>query len=226
MSSENNTYATRVIASTVGILCGISGLQHGFFETFQGNVKPEHLLISAIGSAQRFWPGGTETALTIVHSFFITGILAMTASLMVIIWSARFIHTKYGAVVFLLLSVFQFLVGGGFAQIFLVLLTTAAATQINASLKWWRYCPAALRRILAKLWFWLLVIFSISLLGSMIAAIFGYFPIVSELFNLNQENMTGFLYSLGYSMLVLLPFTILAGFSYDAENKPLYLQQV
>ncbi len=216
--SRHNLPATRVIASTVGVLCGISGLEHGFFEALQGNVTPDSLLISAIGPEQRFWPGGTETALTIVPSFLITGILAMVASLLVIVWSVKFIHRKYGASVFLFLSILQFLVGGGFAQIFLVLLTSAAATQINAPLTWWHHFPVIIRCILAKLWLWLLVIFSISLLGSMIAAIFGYFPIMSELFHLNADNMTNFLYALGYSMLGLLPLTILAGFSYDSRR--------
>jgi hypothetical protein len=99
--SWRNLNAIWAIVSTVGILCGISGIEHGFFETLQGNTAPSQLLISAIGPANRFWPGGKETALTIVPSFFITGLLAMLA-------------------------------GGGFAQIFIVLMTTAAATQINA----------------------------------------------------------------------------------------------
>jgi hypothetical protein len=67
--------ATRVIAATAGVLCGISGLEHGFFEIRQGNTAPATLLISAIGSANRFWPGGTETALTVVPNYLVTGIL-------------------------------------------------------------------------------------------------------------------------------------------------------
>jgi hypothetical protein len=227
MTSENNAggfrhniNATRAIVSTVGILCGISGLEHGFFETLQGNVAPDGLLISAIGPANRLWPGGTETALTIIPSFLVTGILAMLASVMVIIWSALFVHRKHGAIVFLLLSVLQFLVGGGFAQIFLVLLTAAAATQINVPWKGWNVLlPGIVRRFLAKLWLALLIVFAVALLGSMFAAIFGYFPVVSDLFNLSAEDMTGFLYALGYSMLALLPLTILAGLAHDIERK-------
>jgi hypothetical protein len=225
MTSENNPrgfwqnlHATRTIVSTVGILCGISGLEHGFFETLQGNTAPGQLLISAIGPANRFWPGGTETALTVIPNFFITGILAMLASLMVIIWSAVFVHKKYGSGVFFLLSVFQFLMGGGFAQIFLVLMITAAATQINTLWKGWRtLLPDILRRFLAKLWLPLLILFALTFLGAMFAAIFGFIPLVSSLFNLGADSsLTDFLYTSGYFMLGLLPLTILAGLAHDS----------
>jgi len=216
-----NLNATQVIVSTVGILCGISGIEHGFFETLQGNTAPGKLLISAIGPANRFWPGGTETALTIIPSYLVTGILAMLAGLMVIVWSAGFVHKKYGSAIFFLLSVFQFLVGGGFAQIFLVLMTTAAATQINVPWKGWRVLlPGLLRRFLTRLWLYLLIVFTLAMLSAMFAAIFGYIPLVSSLFNLHADkNMTGLLYSLGYFMLGLLPLTILTGLAHDIENQ-------
>ena len=67
-------------------------------------------------------------------------------------------------------------------------------------------------------WLTLLVIFTLTLLISMFAAIFGYTPTISSLLNLNTNNMTGMLYSLGYSMLALLPLTILAGLAHDLEG--------
>jgi hypothetical protein len=33
--------ATRIMASTIGVICGLSGLEHGFFEILQGNIVPE-----------------------------------------------------------------------------------------------------------------------------------------------------------------------------------------
>jgi hypothetical protein len=223
MPSENsprgfwqNLQATRAIVSIVGILCGVSGLEHGFFETLQGNAAPTQLLISAIGPANRFWPGGSETALTVIPNFFVTGILAMLASMLVILWSAAFVHKKYGSGVFFLLSAFQFLVGGGFAQIFLVLIITAAATQINDPWKGWR---RLLPRFLARLWLPLLILFALTFLGAMFAAIFGYIPLVSSLFNLGADRgLTDFLYASGYFMLGLLPLTILAGLAHDIER--------
>ena len=220
MNSWRNLNATHIIVSIVGVLCGISGIEHGFFETLRGNTVPDKLLISAIGPANRFWPGGTEPALTIVPNFFITGILAMLAGLLVIIWSAAFMQKKYSSGVFFLVSLFQFLVGGGFAQIFLVLMTTLAATQINTPWNGWRrFLPGFLRRFLSSVWLALLIIFALTLLISMFAAIFGFIPVISGLLNLKTENTTGLLYSLGYSMLALLPLTILSGLAHDIERE-------
>jgi hypothetical protein len=157
--------------------------------------------------------------MTVIPSYLVTGILAMLAGALVIIWSAGFVQRKYGSGVFFLLSLFQFLVGGGFAQIFLVLMVTLAATQINAPWKGWRILmPGFLRRFLGKLWLFMLVLFAITLLGSMFAAIFGFIPLVSSLFTLTTSDMTEFLYSLAYFMLILLPLTILAGLAHDVET--------
>lgn len=219
MDNWRNLKATHLIVSTVGVLCGISGIEHGFFETLQGNTIPRELLISAIGPANRFWLGGTETALTVIPNFFVTGLLAMLAGLLVILWSAAFVQRRYGSAVFFILSLLQFLVGGGFAQIFLVLMITLAATQINAPWKGWRVLlPTFLRRSLANLWLALLIAFALVLLGSMFAAIFGSIPLVSSLASLNAEHMTSVLYTLGYSLLGLLPLTILAGLAYDVQR--------
>jgi hypothetical protein len=177
-------------------------------------------LISAIGPVNRFWPGGSETALTIIPNFLITGILAILASLAVIVWSAAFIPRKGGAAVFLLLSIFQFLVGGGFAQIFLVLITVAAATQINHLWNGWSVVlPTTLRRLLGRLWLWLLIIFVMLLCSAIFAAIFGYIPLVSSLFNLGQADLTNFLYLLGYFMLGVLVLSLFAGIAHDVENQ-------
>jgi len=35
-----NTSATRVVASTFGVLVGLAGIEHGYFELLQGDVRP------------------------------------------------------------------------------------------------------------------------------------------------------------------------------------------
>ncbi len=80
-----NVSGTRVVASASGILTGLAGMEHGFFEMLQGSVAPSGVMIEAIGPAQRFWELGTEAALTVVPNFFVTGILAMMVGLAVII---------------------------------------------------------------------------------------------------------------------------------------------
>ena len=67
--------ATRNIVTAVGVMLGIAGINHGFFETLQGNIPTNGLIIQAIGDAQQMWIHGTEEAFTIVPNFLITGIL-------------------------------------------------------------------------------------------------------------------------------------------------------
>src|SRR3989337_1801999 len=94
-----STSATRVIASTIGAIVGLAGLEHGFFEMLQGNVTPSGLVIDAIGPAQKLWSGATEPALTIIPNFFVSGILAMIVGLLVTIWAVAFVQRKYGALI-------------------------------------------------------------------------------------------------------------------------------
>jgi len=104
-----NIRATRAVASTLGVLVGLAGIEHGFFEMLQGNVTPSDIMIDAIGPAQRFWEYGTESALTIIPNFFVTGIVAIIVGLLVTIWAGAFIDRKYGAGVLMLLSIILWL---------------------------------------------------------------------------------------------------------------------
>ena len=122
-------------------------MDHGFFETLQGNIPTNGLIIQAIGLAHRMWLHGTEEAFTIVPNFLATGILAMIFSIAIMIWSVGFIHTKHGPAVFFLLFVLLFLVGGGVGQIVFFIPIWAASTRINKPLTWWRkVLPENVRR--------------------------------------------------------------------------------
>jgi hypothetical protein len=48
---RQNINATRIVASSFGVLCGLTGMIAGYFEMLQGNVKPSGLMISTIGPA-------------------------------------------------------------------------------------------------------------------------------------------------------------------------------
>lgn len=87
--------ASRVVASTLGVLVGLAGIDHGIFEILQGNVPTNDFLIAAIGPGQRFWQYGEETALTIVPNFLVTGILAVIFGFLVAFWALLFIDKKW-----------------------------------------------------------------------------------------------------------------------------------
>lgn len=177
--SSKHVSATKLVASTFGILVGLAGIDHGIFEILQGNLKRDGLMINAIGPAQRFWEYGTEPALTVVPSFLITGILAVILGLLVAVWAAWLIDRKFGAGVFLLLAVLLFAVGGGFAPIFLTIVAVVTATCIHQPLTWWRtHIPGLLQTFLAWLWPWSLIALVLVFLFAVEIAIFGY-PLVA-----------------------------------------------
>ncbi|MDR3578036.1 MAG: hypothetical protein P4L50_29575 [Anaerolineaceae bacterium] len=210
--------ATRILASSIGVLCGISGLEHGFFEVLQGNVTPVIHFISgrpmiyAIGDANRFWQYGFEYAYSIVPNFFITGILALIISLLVIVWAAGFIHKKMGWLIFLLLSVFQYLVGGGAAQVGPSILIGAVAIFINHPLKRRRtFLPFGFWRTVAKPWLWLLIVFAFVFCHSIVTAVFGFFYGIQDPNIINQIMWTALDF-----MIVLLPLAIISALVHDS----------
>jgi hypothetical protein len=173
--------ATKTIVSTMGVLLGIAGIDHGFFETLQGNQPTTGFIIQAIGPAQRIWVHGTEEAFTLIPNFLVTGILAIMVSLAIMIWSIGFVDKKYGSTIFILLFILLVLVGGGIGQIIFFTLAWAVSTRINLPLTWWRkVLPGNIRRGLAKLWPVTLTIVSVCFLFALEIAVWGFIPGVSD----------------------------------------------
>ncbi len=213
--------AIRILTSTLGVICGISGLEHGFFETLQGNITPvfhqigSRSVIYAIGEANQFWKYGTEPAYTIIPSYLITGILAMIVSLFVIIWSAGFLQKKYGWIIFIILSIIQYFVGGGAAQIGLAIFMGLAAIFINAPLSWLRaILPSRLLRILGVPWAWLFIVMVIVFCQSMVTAVFGFLYGIHD-----PEVINQFLFGVLYAMIGLMPLAILSAFAKDSQQE-------
>jgi hypothetical protein len=49
MVDPSPSKATKAVASTLGALVGLAGIEHGFFELLQGNSTPDNIMINAIG---------------------------------------------------------------------------------------------------------------------------------------------------------------------------------
>lgn len=207
--------ATRTIAATLGVVLGMSGMSHGVFELLQGNTPTGGMLIPAIGEAHRMWPHGTEYAFTLIPNFLITGILAMAVSLSIIIWSVGFVHRKNGSLVYLLLFVLLFLVGGGLGQVVFFTLGWAVSTRINGPLTWWRrVLPERGKRALAKVWLWLLTVGALLLVLTLEIAITGFVPGVND----PDGALVVMLSSLGVGFAVLLLASV-AGLAHDIEGQ-------
>lgn len=207
--------AVWTVASTYSILVGLAGIDHGIFEILQGNRVPESLMIEAIGPEQRFWQYGVETALTIVPNFLLTGILAVIVGLIVLVWGGFFVQRKHGAGVLMLLSLVLFLVGGGFAPIFMAVLGSLAATRINKPLTWWRgKIPAALRSALAFFWPFILIAFVLVFVVSVEIAIFGW-PLTTFF---DDQSTMDYLNNLSYLMVGLMVLSVLSSLAHDARK--------
>ena len=207
--------AIRVVASTFGVLVGLAGIEHGIFEILQGHVKPEGFLIDAIGPAQKFWEYSSEPALTIIPSVLLSGILAVLVGIVVTIWAAYFVDRKYGARVLMVLSIMLWLVGGGFALVFMAIFAFIAASKIDSPLNWWRvHLPSYLQGFLAKLWPWSIIVFVVAFVVGVEIAIFGY-PL---LWVFSAEVTYRVQWALAYIMVVLWPLCILTAIAYDIEQ--------
>ena len=201
----------------IGIGLAISGmLAHGLFEVLQGNTPTGGLFISAIGEEQRMWVHGTEGAFTLIPNFLLTGLAAMSVSAAIIIWSVGYVHRELGALVFGMLFVLLFLVGGGVAQVAGFLPAWAVATRINKPLTWWRKAlPTGLRRFLARLWPWLLAVATTLLAMGLLISVRGFLPGVSD-----PDTILYIDWALVGGALLLYVLAYVAGFAHDVESRP------
>ncbi len=202
--------ATRVVASLFGVAAGIAGLEHGYFEMRQGNVRPDSLMIASMGppcEPERVWHG-CEPAMTVIPSFLVTGILAILVGLAILIWSAAFVQRRNGGAVLILLSVALLLVGGGIVPPVIGVIGGLVGTKINAPLARQPIRPSdSVSRLLEKLWPWPLVVLYSWLLGQFVI---GYF------FNdFLQKN--GFVILLLIVGLLLLP--VFSARAYDIHHR-------
>jgi hypothetical protein len=208
--------ATRISASAFGVFCGLTGMIVGYFETLQGNIAPNGFIISTIGPTYSMWDTygiwdlwDTYSAITVIPNFFLTGIMAILVSFLVIIWSVGFIHKKYGGMIFLLLSVIQFLVGGSFV-LDLALITGIVATRINQPLTWWRsHLSVNVQNVLAQLWPW-----------SFIAYLFLVIVLLGiTIFGVNNASLLNLLGVFAAAMFVPLLLMIFGGFACDIRRE-------
>lgn len=197
--------ATKTVAMWFGIVAGIAGLEHGYFEILQGNTRPASLaFFPSMGPPcvpEEIW-NACEPAMTIIPNFLITGILAILLGLIMIVWSAWFVQRKHGGIGLILLSVALLLFGGGFFPPIIGLVGGVAGTQINRSI---RTQPGSVIRLAARMWPWPLVIF--------LLWVWGQFP-VGNFFNDFLQNIMYFGMLL---ILVSLPLSVYSAYAHDVQ---------
>jgi len=208
--------AARFIVSSLGVLIGVVGiLNHGFFEILQGNKPATGLIIKSVGEGNFMGAPAGEEAFTLIPNYLFSGIATILVCLVIIVWSVSFIHRKYGSIIFLLLCILQSLVGGGLAQILIVLIIWIASTRVDKPFRWMRkVLSGKVWRSLANLWLPLLIIGIVLVFLATQIALFQVFPGVNE-----AEK--AILISLCMLVLGIVTFvlTILAGFAHDIQKQ-------
>ncbi|MGA2569139.1 MAG: hypothetical protein ABSF23_01345 [Terracidiphilus sp.] len=206
--------ATRTIVSVLGILLAIGGIDHGAFETLQGNITTPGLFIHSIGPGQQMWPYGTEDALTLIPNYLASGLVSIALSLAIALWSIGFIHRKHGSAAFLLLCIALFLSGGGVAQVVFFMLAWAVSLRIHKPLRWpQRLLPRHALSALGRLWPACLALFTLLFLAALEIAIVGYVPGVNNS-NLAQHICWSLL-AIGLAILIV---AISSAFAHDSAR--------
>jgi hypothetical protein len=188
----------------------VLGIEHGVFETLQGNTATDSLMINAIGppcQADAVWHA-CFPALTMIPNYVATGIAAIIVGLAILVWAAAFVQRKRGGLVLIILSIAMMLVGGGFVPILAGIIGGIAGISIHAPLTWWRKRRYGPSRILAKLWPWPLTVLVAWLPGGWILGHFFNQAMMSLIFILF------FFIDLGLPILAAL-----VGVAYDAQEK-------
>ena len=141
---------------------------------------------------------------------------AIVVSVMILVWCVGFVHKKNGSLVFLLLSILLFLVGGGVAQVVFLALAWAASTRINRPVTWLRVVfPESVCGALARLWLWLLTVFTVLALIALEIAIGGYVPWVSD-----PKLALHICWSILAVSLGILLAACVCGFAHDLASSP------
>jgi hypothetical protein len=147
--------ATRVTVAAFGVIAGLAGVEHGVGEVLQGNVALPATAFRSWPDSEFFAIQNGEPALSLVPNMLATGLLAILASLVFLVWATVFAGRRHGGGVLVLLSVSMLVVGGGFGPPILGVILGLVATKIGSPLPWWRerVSPEA-RRALGALWPW------------------------------------------------------------------------
>ena len=200
--------ATRTTLSTLGVMMGLAGIEHGVGEALQGSAAPKGLVIASWPTSEFLHIVGGEPAMTLIPNLLVTGVAAILASLIFTAWAIWFIQRKHGGPILMLLSIALLLVGGGFAPPLMGLILGAVATRINSALGWWQaHLAADLRYSLGVEW-----------LGLLVSCVFVWlllFPGAAMLAYFCGVNDPDLVLGLSLNAVVFLGLTILSAFAHD-----------
>ncbi len=196
--------STRLYVIIQGILGGLIAMIHGLAEVLQGNRPTGGNWLVSIG------------AFTLIQNFLATGIATLLVSLVLLVWTVGWIHTRHGATVFLGIGIILFLVGGGVAQVLFFLIAWAVATQIRRPLTWWQSrLPKQAQLRLERSWPWAFGLGYFFLAAGILIWLIWTPPTLTDK-NLTAQYICWICLTIGILFQLL---TILAGFARDSSRR-------
>jgi hypothetical protein len=200
--------ATKTMVSSLGVVMGLAGVEHGIGEILQGSTAPSGLLFPSWPESAFFRSVGGEPAMTVIPNLLVTGILAILLSIPFAVWAILFVQKKNGGQVLMLLSAGMLLSGAGIFPPVIGFVLGLLATRINApSTGWGAHLSPGLRRLLGKVWPWA---FGVCVLAWLL--LFPGINILGYFFGVNDPKYVVFLILFALGSLLI---TILAGFGKD-----------
>jgi hypothetical protein len=152
----------RITTAFLGIYAGLIAIQHGIFESLQGNIALDGLMFNAIGppcQPEAVWHA-CFPAMTLIPNLLVTGIAAVVIGATLILWALFFVQRRHGSWILGFLSILLLLVGGGFVPVFIGLVAAIAGRGLGRSSSHPRLA------FLTTLWPWPLVLMTLWLPGS------------------------------------------------------------
>ena len=204
--------AASFAATSFGFLAGVGGVTHGIGEILQGNLRPDGIIINSWTQGPIAETMGGEPGMTLVPNLFLTGVLCVAISLVLMIWALVFVRGKRGGAIQILLSIGMLLVGGGFGPPLIGILSGIAGIGIQAPQRRLRaQLSGRPGRWLAALW---PLVFGISLLN----AIFLFIGSTILVYLFQVDNQALFLNSFYFAIVSVL-LTLITGRAYDLQPK-------
>lgn len=206
--------AARLIATTFGVLSGIGGIIHGIGEVLQGNTPTggSFIVSWSTGPIAQYIDG--DPAITIVHNFLATGILAIFAGLALITWSAIYVGKRRGGLIQLGLAIVMMLFGGGGGPPMIGIVASIAAMGIHSPFTFWqKIIRGGFRRFLAAIWPW---VFGVSTAVGLFL-VFGHILFASTF----AEKASAIFYNSFLVTVVLVLISTLVGVGFDLQRRNL-----
>ena len=150
--------ATYLTIAAIGAVTALAGIEHGIGEIRQGNHASPGLAFASWADSAAFTILGGEPALSVVPNLLLTGVLAIASSLGFLVCATAFAGRRYTGVALLLLSVVMLLVGAGYGPPVIGVILAIAATRARGGAPAHSRPIGSVRRGLAALWPWLLVL--------------------------------------------------------------------